>query len=341
MNRPKRRPESHIIGEEAVKIVKTRLPIEWTIRELTPDYGIDLEIELFEKSDSKGNSNISYDTLGEHLFVQVKGTKNLKTQMLSVKPRHNVEVRPLSDRTANGFEEETIEVAVFDLETPELVTVQRMGAAMPMLLFLVDVTTRRLFYVCLNDYIDKILLPEDPDYSCKGSKRIYIPIKNEITTDSCSIGMLRFYAKRSKYYAAFQKFSYQKSSLDYVYDDDLIERSTYFAKILLRYDFWTSKETWHPMKVAHQHLMNLVDHSCPDMFEKRPSTHEENQVEDDTRKWTSAHSGNREYSEKEMLVFMQIRTLWDQLLNLGAMYEDVCREWNIPTPLGVITSHLN
>ena len=40
---------------------------------------------------------------------------------------------------------------------------------------------------------------------------------------------------------------------------------------------------------------------------------------------------------KEMHVFMQIRTLWGQLINIGDMYEDVCREWKIPTPIGVLT----
>ena len=50
MNRSKRKTDSHIIGEQAVKFVKSLLPTEWTARELVPDYGIDLEIELFEKS---------------------------------------------------------------------------------------------------------------------------------------------------------------------------------------------------------------------------------------------------------------------------------------------------
>ncbi len=338
MNRSKRKPESHIIGEEAVKIVKSRLPIEWTIRELTPDYGIDLNIELFEKSSSAGSSRITYDTLGEHLFVQVKGTKQINTQKLTVKPRKNVEVVPIGDGSGSGFDEEVIDVVTFDIETSELVTVQRMGAAMPMLLFLVDITSQRLFYVCLNDYIDKIILPEDHDYSLKGSKRIYLPIKNEITHDPETISMLRFYAKRSKYYAAFQKFNYQNSSLGYVLDEDLIEKSIYFAKILLRYDFWTNKESWAPIKTAHKHLTNLVDHSCPDIFEKNSSG--ENNNSDDSQMWTSAHSGNREYTMKEMHVFMQIRTLWSQLVNLGDMYEDVCREWKIPTPFGVLTSDL-
>lgn len=338
MNRSKRKPESHIIGEEAVKLIKSRLPIEWTIRELIPDYGIDLDIELFEKSSSLENPIINYDTLGEHLFIQVKGTKIINTQKFTVKQRKNVEVYPVINENFIDFDENVIDVVVFDIETSELVTVQRMGAAMPMLLFLVEITSSRIFYVCLNDYIDKVILPEDPDYSIKGNKRIHIPIKNEITEDPDSISMLRFYAKRSKYYAAFQKFNYQKTSLDYVLDEDLIKKSIFFAKILLRYDFWTSKEAWAPIKIAHKHLKNLVDHSCPDIFESNLFL--ETERSDNSEMWTSAHSGNKEYSGKEMYVFMQIRTLWNQLVNLGDIYEDVCREWKIPTYLGVLTSDL-
>ena len=65
MMRPKRKTDSHIIGDQAVKHVINLLPDEWTIRELTPDYGIDLQIELFEKTATSGTSKNDYDTLGE------------------------------------------------------------------------------------------------------------------------------------------------------------------------------------------------------------------------------------------------------------------------------------
>lgn len=337
MNRSKRKPESHIIGEEAVKIVKRQLPNEWTVRELTPDYGINLDIEIFNKTSPQGkNSETFFDTLGEHLFVQVKGKKQIQKKKLKITKRHNIEKFPLSRNIKYDYEDDPIDVVAIDIETPEIVTVQRMGASLPLLLFLVDIETSKIYFICLNDYIEKVILPEDPDYSFKKSKRIYIPIKNEITTHPDAILLLEFYAKRPKLFAAFNKFSYQREALDYVYDDELIERATYFAKILLRYDFWHSKGMiWKPIKDAHQHLENLVDHSCPDIFQsQRKKTQSVENIE-----WTSSHSRHRSYMWEEVDNFLQIRVLWDRLVNLGAVYEEICRELMLPTYVGITISN--
>lgn len=340
MNRSKRKTDSHITGEQAVKFVKSLLPIEWTVRELVPDYGIDLQIELFEKSTMIENWGGSFDTLGEYLYVQVKGTKKIKTKKLTVKSRHNVELKSVSKGVNSQVENDIIKVAVFNIETSELVTVQRMGAAIPVLLFLVDIAENRLFYICLNDYIDKILLPENPKYYIAKTKTIYIPLKNEISSDKSSLDTMRFYAKRPKFYAAFQKFSYQTGSMKYVYNESLIETAQYFANILLRYDFWTQDGLWHPMKRAHEHLRNLVITGNPRLFESTNINNNDHQEEDEEENWTTLYSGNRAFSEREIYVFMQIRALWDQLENLGAMYEEICREWSLPTSLGVVTSDL-
>jgi len=339
MSRTKRKPAAHIIGERAVKLVKNMLPEEWSIRELVPDYGIDLNVELFEKTKSKDKGVDTYDTLGEHLFVQVKGSELIKTQKLTVKPRYNVEIKPVSEKLHSPSENHEIEVAVFKIDTPELVTVQRIGAAVPVLLFLVDVSNNRIFFVCLTDYIDKILLPNDPNYSDKKHKTIYVPIKNEITANKNSLGALRFYAKRSKFYAAFQKFSYQKGRLDYVYDESLIETAQYFAKILLRYDFWTQEPLWYPMRTAHEQLVNLVNSGRPQIF-SHSKTGAEDDKDEEENAWSTPFSANRLYTRKETRTFMEIRILWDQLENLGAMFEEICREWSIPSSLGVSTSDL-
>jgi uncharacterized protein DUF4365 len=62
------RPESHVIGEEAVSIFLSACPSEWITMPIQPDYGLDLRIEM-----SKGNN-----VTGEEFFVQVKGRKNVK-----------------------------------------------------------------------------------------------------------------------------------------------------------------------------------------------------------------------------------------------------------------------
>lgn len=43
------RSESHLIDQKAVFFVRENLPTEWVVRELTPDYGLDLDVEVFEK----------------------------------------------------------------------------------------------------------------------------------------------------------------------------------------------------------------------------------------------------------------------------------------------------
>lgn len=61
------------------------MPIEWVVREYTPDYGIDLSVELFEEYKE------NYITTGEHIYFQVKGTEDLKVGKFKVNECSNVE----------------------------------------------------------------------------------------------------------------------------------------------------------------------------------------------------------------------------------------------------------
>ena len=63
----KRRSENQIIGESGIDILRSLFPKEWVIREYTADYGIDLDVELFEEC----NDGV-YVTKGEHVLFQVK-----------------------------------------------------------------------------------------------------------------------------------------------------------------------------------------------------------------------------------------------------------------------------
>lgn len=144
--------------KKSLDIVSSILPDYWTIREYKPDYGIDLEIELFESKiiDDKK----VYDTLGEHLFIQVKGTENIDFSTFTIHERKNVE----KYKVVKGEQYKTIDVIKFQLDTAELYTVERMSSAVPILLFVVDVNNGDIYYLCLNDYIEKVLIPTDPEY---------------------------------------------------------------------------------------------------------------------------------------------------------------------------------
>jgi len=62
-----KRPMSHIIGDQAILVLRNSLPKEWIYRELNSDYGIDGEIEVV-KSDGT--------VTGALCKVQVKGTNS-------------------------------------------------------------------------------------------------------------------------------------------------------------------------------------------------------------------------------------------------------------------------
>ena len=63
-----KRPRQHIEEAESKRIFNNSIPTEWIIREIKPDYGIDLSIEIVE------NGNVT----GNVLFVQLKGVEKLK-----------------------------------------------------------------------------------------------------------------------------------------------------------------------------------------------------------------------------------------------------------------------
>lgn len=58
-----------------------------------------------------------------------------------------------------------IPVVECELEVGELMTVEAMGNAVPVLLCVADMADKTVYYVCLNDYISKVLLPNKPNYT--------------------------------------------------------------------------------------------------------------------------------------------------------------------------------
>lgn len=73
-----------------------------------------------------------------------------------------------------------IDVVKFSIETSLLATVERMSSSVPVLLIVVDILKEQAYYVCLNDYIEKIIVPSKPNYVEQAEITVYIPIKNVI-----------------------------------------------------------------------------------------------------------------------------------------------------------------
>lgn len=312
MNR-KRRSLNQIKEDISYNVLKEKLPESWVIHEYGPDYGIDYVVELFDYIDDE---KTMAETLGENFFVQLKASSSIEYATKRVYPRFNVEKGKLSEDKSEYFD---IEVAKFQLEMSELLTVQSMGVAIPVLLILVDVITKRAFFICLNDYIDKVLAPKDSNYSKKESKTLYIPLKNEILNCEQNLVALRVYGKRSKMYGAFSKFYYQKTEIDYAIlanysipeaKECAIQMVTTFVETAIRQDIWSSHEFWLPIQLCFNELTSLR---------------------------IQLEKGIKLEEYKDFL--KSCHHVWNQLTNLGNIYEELVREWFMPTFLAQLTSY--
>jgi hypothetical protein len=335
MNRTKRRARQHIMEDRSMRIVRDRLPDHWVVRDYRPDYGIDLLIEVFEFVDAERTQAA---TLGETLFVQVKSTR--------VHGRRNVEKGPLEEDRSRSTE---MEVIPLRLETSELLTVQAMGAAIPVLLLLVELSTGRIYYVCLNDLIEKVILPRDPAYETKQSKVIHVPARNCIIPgDPLSVRPLETYARRAKLYAAFAKLAYQRHELDYALasfldaqTEVLQEKAVcatmklvrHFLAAVLRYDFWTRMPEWLLIGSSHRELLALqsllgsaaVHNDLPALqtyLLNEPVMRRE-------ERWVRS----MELPEARTEFCSHLGFVWDRLTNLARVYEEFGREWFLPTYL--------
>lgn len=339
----KRRVFQHIMEDRSIRIVRNLLPEQWVVREYRPDYGIDLAVELFEYLDVERTQAA---TLGETLFLQIKATREVAARELRVYPRSNVEKGPLREDRSSS---EVIEVAALRLETSELLTVQAMSPAVPVLLLLVDLTTDRVYFVCLNDLLEKVVLPSDPAYSEKASKVVHVPLRNWLERSSPdAVAILELYAKRPKLYAAFQKFAYQHHELELVLQrfrgtrsdeyrigavGEFLELARHFTETALRLDFWTRMSGWAAIRMSQIELENLRDWI---------NTPYEAWDDDHARRFLMKQPFNRrdteyfgalERNQAEGYFFDAIVWIWHRLQNLGGIFEETVREWFLPTYL--------
>lgn len=314
MNR-KRRSLNQIKEEDSYRILRQKLPETWVIHEYGPDYGIDCIVELFDYVDDE---KTVAETLGENFYVQLKGSSRVEYGKRRAFARSNVALGALSENKEDYVD---IDVVKFQLDISDLLTIQSMGTAVPVLLILVDVTSERMFFVCLNDYIDKVIIPEDPLFYKNGSKVINIPVQNEITLHHSHLVPLRNFGKRAKMLAAFSLFNYQSieikrrlglTNFTYSMRPELeVEMMKTFVNSALRLDIWDKHEFWAPIKDSHYDLLALE----------------------------RALADGVPAEEHAAMLNLANEHIWRKLTNLGNMYEELCREWYLPTVLGQLASY--
>lgn len=237
------RSESHLIDQEAISIIKRKLPREWVVRELTPDYGLDLDVELFEKEDEK------IVTLGERLFIQVKGTTNIKYKDVKI----DVDGQKIAKRCVS-----------FSIDTALLRLVGRVGDSLPILLTVVDINNEEVLFVSLNDYINYVLC-DDEQWRFQESKTIYIPCENKIELAK----LLRWYALRPKLNSFFAEAAALMIDVEYESEPEgYINLSKKFAIKYKESDVWNCEKLGFVFLDKVHELTEAVA-SCKDCAEAK------------------------------------------------------------------------
>ena len=307
--------------DESYQIIKKLIPKEWVIREFNrPDYGIDLVIELFDKIDDQ----IS-ETLGEFIYIQVKSVKNLEIKSEKIFSVENVAKGKWKEDKSKYAE---IDVIKYVFDTNSIFTIQTLGGSVSVLLFVVDIESENVYFICVNDYIDKIILPKNPKYTEQESYTITIPTLNNLVNREISNNALKFYGKRAKLLSAFSKFAYQKNELSYLLgvkdfpiityreeiegnktdaQNDVLEQIHFFIEQIEELDIWEHTE-WQALPLSKIEIQEL-----------------------------------KKYLQSENVLMEQVKVksivCWYRLTNLGMMYEDLCREWYLPKMISLLTSY--
>lgn len=299
---------------------KELLPEEWVVREYTPDYGIDLEVELFEKM-----KDGYYRTKGEHVMFQIKGVSRAKQKKIKAFNMFNVEKKYEEDKSQYL----EIDVIQFNIDVDLLSTVERMGSAIPVLLAVVDIENQKAYYVCLNDYIEKILYPTRVDFHKQKTITINIPVTNCLN-DEKGKRRVEWYGKRAKLYEFFNKVHYQRSELDYTSEEYYEQQTLHFLNRLKLLDVWSAVNyfPWlYDVKINIDSYLN--DGTTPMMKEMHKNMIEDDDY-DETEEWTSPLSG-KEIPLSDCMRYMSLQSMWSQMNNLANIFEEDAKEFFLPT----------
>jgi len=315
MARSKTRPKQHQIDERGQELFRRCLPNHWALREYKPDYGIDYDLEIFRLKNHENNLSANAETLGEHVFIQLKTVTDGVVKGANMYSRSNVEK---SEEYLNK-EEIISEVSTYrkTVEMEDLITVERMGVGLPLLLVIADLKRETCSFVCVNDYIDKIFMPRFEDYRLTDSRTVHVPATNYVNTDY-GTDAIRWYGKRSKMFAAFHRFRFQNDSLKMCNDLFTFHcRARYFAKRIINYDFWDDVEMWKIVNECYQNLYKINE-----FYDSK-----------DLNKIINCLVEREELNWRDFILMT-----WRMLASMPNIYEDICREWFLPTPLGDLSS---
>ena len=298
------RSEKHIFGEQAVMYIQNNIiPVEWVVRQMNPDYGIDLDVELFDYD------NDQCITLGEHLFLQVKGTKSPNYGKMKVKDGN-------------------IDVIKYQLEVDELELVEKMGSAFPVLLVIVDLNKPCAYQICLNDYIKLVLPNQNPNYKMQESVIINIPLENEVS--SANIDAFKWYSKRIKLYSMFHEMLVDIEDSKYMQNEQYIEWGKKFVEYYRKYNVLKSC----PVFITSE-LLEKMDYLHSNDFISEEGIIYTQHILENNNDWKNKHICIDPFSDETIpaRLFAQthsLQQLYSFIINCSGIFETYYRQWFMP-----------
>ncbi|MGN2638295.1 DUF4365 domain-containing protein [Nocardia takedensis] len=317
----KRRTVNQIQGHEGEDLVCASFPRQWVSRKISSDFGIDLHVETFAWVD---DDRRSADTLGEHFFVQVKSRARAHPHWLTIRERRNVSKYRVDPECGDAIK---IRVISCELDVSEIITIESMGNAIPVLLCVAAMDTRTVYYVCMNDYISKVLLPNNPNYRKQKSVVVHVPAWNVLDANDRGIAYLWILARRAKLYSAFNTFNYQAREMEYARDsledlsemvgdnrtvsipDDIISMLEVFITSNLRLDIW------RPLGEGGFFALQDLQRKFEELLNSLPSY----------RTPMNSH--------QIFLFTVGVCKLFTMAANMGRIFEELGRESHLPTVL--------
>jgi len=139
-----KRPSEHVKEEISSRILESKIPPEWILREIKPDYGIDKSLEIVE------NGVVT----GKEILIQLKGTN------------------------VPNFNKEYFN---FRLKTYQLKYYEKRD--IPVVLIVVDIKNEICYWIFLQQYIFDTLNIKKPSWKKQKTVRIKIPIKQKLNNN--------------------------------------------------------------------------------------------------------------------------------------------------------------
>lgn len=189
----------HIIDTKAVKRTINAIPDHCVVRELTErDYGIDLMIEIFEKTGVDKNGHDTFEASGHVCYLQIKGTNS------------EIEKNKKSDTVS------------FPIEKKSLLYVEKF--ATPFILIRVCTLPGKeaIYFLWLQRYISDLLDRTRPNWrdDDQESYSVKIPIKNSLPSNFEKIEKI---ASRIKFIEELAEFHERYQYFDSMYHRILLD----------------------------------------------------------------------------------------------------------------------